>query len=269
LSISVIIPSTRLSFRNSIDSVLSQTLAPEQIIVIDDSRDQDLDFVFPNVLVLKTGGLKGVSYSRNVGINHAKGEWLAFLDDDDIWMPLKLELQLRFNFENNLDASFTSCILDSTNEIRPRISYSHLKSPIAQIYDRGFRIRSRFYFGFSSFMVKKNCVMNIRFDEKLSVREDLKFIQEIWNQKRIIGVFENPLCIINDDFARTTRYLKISDELSWARYLTSISIPATFRFIFLNMIRNRGYKFFTAPTRVFHYLLVHSRQAILEFRNKD
>ena len=265
----MVIPATRLSFKNAVCSVLSQTLAPEQIIVIDDSEDQNLEFANPNVVVLKTGGLKGVSYSRNLGINQAEGEWLAFLDDDDVWMPLKLELQLRFNFENALDASFTSCILDSTSEIRPKISYSQTKSPISQIYDRGLRLRSRFYFGFSSFIVKRNCVFNIRFDENLYVREDLKFTQDIWNQKHVIGVLENPLCVINDDFVRTTKNLKISTDLGWIRYLLSISLPVTFRFIFLNVIRNRGYKFFSAPSKFFYYIFIHARKAVGNFKNTD
>ncbi len=265
----MIIPATRLSFKNAVCSVLSQTLTPEQIIVIDDSVNQNLEYVNPNVVVLKTGGLKGVSYSRNLGINNAEGEWLALLDDDDVWLPLKLELQLRFNFENGLNASFTSCILDSTNEIRPKISYSQAKSPISQIYDRGLRIRSRFYFGFSSFIVKRNCVFNVRFDEHLFAREDLKFTQDIWNQKYVIGILENPLCVINDDFARTTKLLKISTDLGWARYLLSISLPVTFRFIFLNIIRNRGYKFLSALSKFFYYIMIHARKAVRNFKNTD
>ncbi len=99
-SISVIIPTynraTLLS--RALDSVLGQTVAPMEIIVIDDgSTDrtkQLIDEHYPQVQYLYQDNT-GVSAARNYGIQNAKGDWIAFLDSDDAWLPEKLEKQIR------------------------------------------------------------------------------------------------------------------------------------------------------------------------------
>ena len=80
--------------RKSIESVLNQEpceAAVELIVVDDDSTDDTPEVVasYPGVRYIKTqqGTCGG---SRNVGIEQAAGEWLAFLDDDDVWLPHKL-----------------------------------------------------------------------------------------------------------------------------------------------------------------------------------
>ena len=80
----------------AIESVLRQTRAPEEVIVVDDgSRDgtrQLLEREFPQCRYLWQEN-RGVSAARNRGIAVAGGQWLAFLDSDDEWLPGKLEVQ--------------------------------------------------------------------------------------------------------------------------------------------------------------------------------
>ena len=97
-SISVIIPNHNRAnlLPRALDSVLSQSLAADEIIVVDDGSTDDscalLKKNYPGVRLLRQKQL-GVSRARNTGINMAKGEWLAFLDSDDEWLPEKLEKQ--------------------------------------------------------------------------------------------------------------------------------------------------------------------------------
>ncbi|MCP3964031.1 MAG: glycosyltransferase [bacterium] len=81
----------------AVASVLAQTRAPDELIVIDDgSRDgtaERLRDAFPRVALLRLDG-RGVSAARNRGIRAASSEWLAFLDSDDEWLPEKIERQL-------------------------------------------------------------------------------------------------------------------------------------------------------------------------------
>lgn len=91
--ISVIIPAhNRPHFvREAVESVIRQSAQPEEIIVVDDGSVPPIGDI-PGARVIRQANA-GVPTARNTGVFAAKGEWLAFLDDDDIWEPNKLELQ--------------------------------------------------------------------------------------------------------------------------------------------------------------------------------
>lgn len=84
----------------AIRSVQSQTYTHLEIIVVDDaSQDKTKDIVEsiedPRIRYIRHGTNKGGSASRNTGIRAAAGEYIAFLDDDDVWEPTKTEEQLK------------------------------------------------------------------------------------------------------------------------------------------------------------------------------
>ncbi|MBN2432522.1 MAG: glycosyltransferase [Acidobacteria bacterium] len=97
--VSVILPTcNRQAFlREALDSVRGQSYPHREIIVVDDgSIDGTADMVsrhFPDVRYAWQEN-RGPSAARNRGIAMAGGEWLAFLDSDDLWQPKKLERQL-------------------------------------------------------------------------------------------------------------------------------------------------------------------------------
>jgi glycosyltransferase involved in cell wall biosynthesis len=99
LSISVVIPYFNGSrfIAEALASVRAQTLAPVEIIVVDDGsraeEAQALDRAAGDCVVVHLHRNRGVSVARNTGIGRARGEWIAFLDCDDVWDPRKLELQ--------------------------------------------------------------------------------------------------------------------------------------------------------------------------------
>lgn len=82
----------------TLKSVLAQTWPDLEIIVVDDgSSDGSADLVrsqFPSVTLIKQVN-RGVAAARNKGIANATGDWIAFIDADDIWLPGKLEAQWR------------------------------------------------------------------------------------------------------------------------------------------------------------------------------
>ncbi len=103
-SFSVIIPTFNRShtLSRAINSVLNQKYKNFELIVIDDgSTDDTWDVLakYPDIKILKQKNY-GVSHARNRGINVAKGEWIAFLDSDDEWLPQKLELQAKYIMNN-------------------------------------------------------------------------------------------------------------------------------------------------------------------------
>lgn len=99
LSVSVIIPTyNRRDFlREALQSVFEQTLPSLEVLVADDGSTDDTAAMvaveFPTVRILFQPN-RGPSAARNLGIRTARGEWLAFLDSDDLWLPRKLERQL-------------------------------------------------------------------------------------------------------------------------------------------------------------------------------
>ncbi len=114
--ISVIIPTYNRCelLQRAVLSVLKQTRPADEIIIIDDgSTDGTAELIpkkFPQILYSRQEN-KGVSAARNAGIESASGEWIAFLDSDDTWLPRKLEYQQKSLVEN---PEFLIC---HTNEI--------------------------------------------------------------------------------------------------------------------------------------------------------
>jgi glycosyltransferase involved in cell wall biosynthesis len=97
-TISVILPvwNRAREVGNAIDSALAQTMPPLEVIVIDDGSTDATPEVLARygerIIVIRQSN-QGVAAARNSGIAIARGELLAFLDSDDVWLPRKLELQ--------------------------------------------------------------------------------------------------------------------------------------------------------------------------------
>ena len=96
----VVIPTHNRSnlLKRAVKSVLAQTLENYEIIIVDDHSTDDTasavkSFSDLRIRYMINSLTKGASGARNVGIFSAKGKWVAFLDDDDVWFPKKLEYQ--------------------------------------------------------------------------------------------------------------------------------------------------------------------------------
>jgi glycosyltransferase involved in cell wall biosynthesis len=96
ITISVIIPAYNAArfLPRCLNSVFAQTLKPAEVIVVDDGSTDDTAAVAAALgarVISQANG--GISAARNTGIRNASGDWLAFLDADDLWAPEKLERQ--------------------------------------------------------------------------------------------------------------------------------------------------------------------------------
>lgn len=181
MSVSVIIPAYNCedTIEKTLDSVLHQTrydLVDEIIIINDGSLDHTNEVIqaymecHSNVpfLYLKQKN-HGVSYTRNRAVKEAKGDWIALLDADDLWKPLKLEKQ----FE----------IIHSNREIKFLGSYPKIKFILAekkglcQLTARELCIRSMPLS--SSVVFHRETGMRLGlFDEDMKYGEDFNFFQK-------------------------------------------------------------------------------------------
>src|SRR5579885_2773221 len=99
--VSVIIPTYNRAdkVRHTIESALTQTISDLEVIVVDDGSSdgtgQILGETYGDRIRYYAQANQGASVARNKGIQEARGEWIAFLDSDDLWEKDKLEWQLK------------------------------------------------------------------------------------------------------------------------------------------------------------------------------
>jgi glycosyltransferase involved in cell wall biosynthesis len=99
--VSVIIPTYNRAalVREAVASVKAQTYRDFEIVVVDDaSTDATFEALaaWRDVRVLRHACRRGVAAARNLGVAAARGQWLAFLDSDDLWLPAKLARQMEY-----------------------------------------------------------------------------------------------------------------------------------------------------------------------------
>ena len=106
--VSIIMPSwnTGRFIAESIESVLHQTYQNWELLIVDDCSTDDTDVVVESfkdsrIRYLKNEKNSGAALTRNRAIREARGEWIAFLDSDDLWQPEKLEKQVAFMKEHD------------------------------------------------------------------------------------------------------------------------------------------------------------------------
>lgn len=122
--VSVIIPVYNVEkyIAFAVQSVLKQSYQNFELIIVDDgSPDQSIEicqqFIDPRITIIHQKN-RGVCAARNTGIRHAQGEYLAFLDGDDIWLPEKLEKHVEHLETPTVGISFSrSALIDETGQL--------------------------------------------------------------------------------------------------------------------------------------------------------
>jgi glycosyltransferase involved in cell wall biosynthesis len=114
--VSVVVPThNRVALlKRTLRSILGQNISDVEVIVVDDGSVDDIAAVVgdldPRIQVLRNRQPAGVSAARNRGIAAAQGEWIAFCDDDDLWAPDKLRLQLDAMRETGRLWAYAGCV---------------------------------------------------------------------------------------------------------------------------------------------------------------
>ena len=109
----------------TINSILNQSYDQYEILIIyDDENFSDLNYLEKlfksekKIRIIKNAQTIGAGFSRNRGIDNAKGEFIAFVDADDTWSKYKLENQMNFMKKKNLKFSHTSYeIIDENDKV--------------------------------------------------------------------------------------------------------------------------------------------------------
>ena len=167
--------------RGAIESILAQTLRPDEIIVVDDGSTDDGPLIVEDMrrthairLIRKENG--GQSSARNLGVDHARGDLIAFLDQDDAWYPNHLaELIKPFIEERAIELGWSYSDLDEVSESGELINRCFLGSMTTVHPKRSLPecLRSDMFILPSASLISRKAFQSVGgFDERLSGYED-------------------------------------------------------------------------------------------------
>lgn len=248
--ISVIIPTIgRDSLNPAIESILKQGDVIHEVIVVGSKPGLNLKFQSPKVYFVEATSFGSISNARNTGLMQlcSTSNFVGFCDDDDVWLENKVELQLRTMNLMGWDACLTSAYLEKASDkksIRPSRPYLGEVSPLKFIY--GLRDRKKKYFPFPSLLCAVSVINTLRFDENLKEREDLQFLEDIYNLNLKMGQLAQPLVRITSDPSRSIQRVSLKNDLAWFLILRKTSIAASLNFMLFVSIRNQFFKFYVS-----------------------
>jgi glycosyltransferase involved in cell wall biosynthesis len=212
--VSIILPTwNRLPLlRKAIDSVLAQTHRDFELVVVDDgSADGTRDYVEAiadsRVRLIRLDHRGDLTSARSAGLRHARGEWVAFLDSDDLWLPEKLALQLhRLATHPGCRWSYTGySIIDADEKPLPERS-NLLHRPVS-----GHILESMLRFEVAAsivtILVQRSLIEEIGgFDDSIPIRSDFDFMLRLAARSEVCALPEN-LALVREHAGRTTAQL--------------------------------------------------------------
>lgn len=153
VTVSVVIPfyKNKEWLYEALNSVDNQTYLPDEVIVVDDGSKEDiLDLKLSNIALKVIRQVnKGPAAARNAGIREAMGQYVAFLDSDDIWHPQKIERQLnvmlqtdcmwsyhkysKFSDKYDSDMFYGDIVFSVDNVFRKVVNSSNIATPCVMV----------------------------------------------------------------------------------------------------------------------------------------
>ena len=197
---------------DSIGSLINQTIGFDEIQLIlindgssDNSEEICLKYknIFPNNIIYIKIKHKGVSEARNIGMSLAKGEYLNFLDPDDLWDSKAFEYTLSF-LKNHSDINFVSGrmkFFEAKNDYH-FLDYKFYKSRIVNLTEEYNCIQS----SSSSSFFRSSYILGKKFKRGMPSGEDTRFVNEILIKNPRMGLIREALYFCrkrNDSSSRT------------------------------------------------------------------
>ena len=205
-TVSVIIPvyNGERHLAETIESVIAQKNVNWELIAVNDgSPDSSLSILeeyrkrMPDrikVITVKNGG---VSRARNTAVAAARGTYIAFLDQDDLWAPEKLQLQVEmFTLDKKLGLSFTNAtVIDEKGSILRENVLTYGEENRGNVFEH---LLFENFIGISSVMLKRDVfVKSGRFDPRFSLAEDYDFLLKV-TQNTPVDYIDKPLLLYRE-----------------------------------------------------------------------
>jgi glycosyltransferase involved in cell wall biosynthesis len=250
--VSVVIPTLdrpKLLMR-AIDSVLRQTHHEIEVIVVVDRPDPDTVSAVrsvndPRLQLILNPHPSTAAGARNAGADHAKGEWIAFLDDDDEWLSNKLERQIAF--ASGRAPALVSClsrvVTPTATYVWPKAIYDN-SGPIDEyLFDRRSLFGGSGMIQTSSFLLPRWLFDKIRFNVE-SAHDDWEFVLRLSKHAGArIETVPEVLVVLYFEEQRptyTTRTWSWSRSLRWLESLRPILTRRAYSGICLGVVGSRA-----------------------------
>jgi glycosyltransferase involved in cell wall biosynthesis len=217
-AVSIVLPTyNRLPLlRKTIASVVEQTFGDWELIVADDgSTDDTRDYLEaiddPRVRPLWMEHRGDLTSARSAGLKHARSKWVAFIDSDDLWLPGKLELQLRrlaaqpecrwsYTGYSLIDAAGTP--LPERSDLLPRPVSGHILEPL---------LRFKLSTPLPTMLVQRSLIEEIGgFDETIPIHSDYDFALRLAARSEVLAL-PDILTLVREHPDRTTARLRLAE----------------------------------------------------------
>lgn len=221
--ITVIIPVYNVEryLRECLDSVVRQTYQNKEVLLIDDgSKDNSLAicqeyasrYSFIRVIHKENGGL---SSARNRGIDEAYGDWVIFLDSDDIWSDKDCLTKL-YNYATNLNLDILRFEYQAVNEnlepIEPRYyNKFNIEGIVIDNYNLvKYGIAGEWFAVL--YLIKRNIIEELRFNEQTKFQEDIDFYCRLFALKSLrCGYFKEKMYLYRKRVASITATCRVGN----------------------------------------------------------
>jgi len=192
----------------AVKSVISQTYKNIELIVVDDASDERSDDLLAEYslqyIYIPKEESKGGNYARNKGILTAKGDYVAFLDDDDYWLPQKIEKQIELISKQSCELVYCGRTIERLLEVEGTEFRDVLPYPFPD-GNMKKKILLRPLCCTTTILVSKKALYEVGlFDEDLAFWQDYELTIRLAQITPFYYVHE-PLCVYREDFSEKQR----------------------------------------------------------------
>ncbi len=265
--VSVVIPTFHRAqlVKRAVMSALRQTLLEIEVIVVIDGIDKDTSSTLGEIndsrlQVIELSTNQGACYARDFGVKSAVAEWIAFLDDDDEWMPLKLELQLSAakasDYKFPIVSSYLIAKTPEGESVWPRRLPKTTEPVCEYLFVRNSLFMGEGLIQTSTIFTKKELLEKVCFDNHLKKHQDWDWILRAISLKDV-GLEFAPqiLTIWNLEGTRQSLSKSFSwqSSLNWIQSRRNLVTPRAYSSFILAEVSARAAK--TTDCKAFLFLL--------------
>lgn len=226
--------------RGAIASALRQTWTNLEVVVVLDGPDLDTErrlslLADPRLRLIVLPEPSGGSAARNAGVDAARGDWIAFLDDDDEWRPDKIERQMRAVQQSSSWFPVISCRVvaqcPSASRVLPSRSYAPGQKVADYLFCRTSLMDSGGLIQSSTLLAPRDLLLAVPFQAALRMHQDWDWIIRVAAHDGVsVSMLSQPLVIwrVNDPRSSVGRVPDWQFSLAWIRTIRSLISPGAF-----------------------------------------